>query len=227
MPLACLFLTRIQFCTVLLINLMLCVSCIYTKSNTAFVVIIEPAGNVRNPGRKLPDSFERGATLQCAELLKKKLEQQDGIEVILTRTAGSCNTQEQNAQIANRLHADLYIHLSFFHEIEVKPRLFIYTFSYHNDFPIKQDSFIFCPYDQAHCLALEKTAVYAHVFEKCITSSPYAIHFMPNIPYTPLKGVICPAMAIEIGLHITPDWRECIPFLTQSIHKLIETINNE
>lgn len=192
-----------------------------------FLLVINPAGDVRNPGRKLSDSFERGATLQCAELLKKNVERGDDIEVILTRSVGSSNTQEQNAQMSNRLQADLYMHLSFFQETEVKPRMFLYTFAYHNDFPIKQTSFFLCPYDQAHCISLEKTAAYAHIFKQAIACSPYAIHPIPAIPYAPLKGIIAPAIGIELGLHTTQDWRECVSFLSNSINTLITHVRNE
>lgn len=193
----------------------------YTKDKNRFLLVIEPAGTLQNPGRKLSDSFERGPTLQCAEALKKKLEESSSIEVILTRTAGSNNTQEQNAQIANRLQADLYLHLSFFHESEVKPRLFLYTFSYDNDFPIKGDDFFLCPYDKAHCLSLTQTNSYAHSLHNNLLASPYAVQPIMHIPYAPLKGITSPAIALEIGLNTTRDWRECIPFITQSITDLI------
>jgi len=188
------------------------------------LIVIDPAGNAHNPGRKLSDSFERGATMQCAELLKKELEQSYDIQVVLTHTIGNSSTQEQNAQIANRLAANIYLHISFFHETEVKPNLFLYTFSYDNDFPIKKDPFLLCPYNQAHCLSLSTTAHYAQAFFTILTHSPYTVHPVIKIPYMPLKGITVPAFGIEIGLHTTRDWRECVSILAQSIGTLCQEV---
>ena len=193
---------------------------ILTKNDISFLLVIDPAGS---PGRKLSDSFERGATLQCAEMLKKTIEKSSSdIEVIITRTVGSNTSQEQSAQMANRLKADLYIHLSFFQESEVKPRLFLYTCSYANDFPIKQTPFLFCPYDHAHCLSLETTTLYAHQLQQTLLASPYSVFAPIATAYSPLKGITVPAIGIEIGLHSTRDWRECVSVLCNSFETIFK-----
>src|SRR5690349_20946005 len=127
------------------------------------------------------------------------LEQIPSLEVVLTRNAGTSASQEQCAQIANRLKADLYIHLSFFQETDVKPRLFLYTFSYNNDFPLKDTPFCFISYDQAHCLFLETSMQYARAIQQALAHCAYNVQTPMAIPYTPLKGIACPAVGIEIG----------------------------
>ncbi|HSW75550.1 MAG TPA: hypothetical protein VLG50_00750, partial [Candidatus Saccharimonadales bacterium] len=54
-----------------------------------FTIIIDPLGDPKNTGREIDDVFERGITLQCAEELKKQLNNVlPHIRVILTRVPG-------------------------------------------------------------------------------------------------------------------------------------------
>src|SRR3990172_8684717 len=76
----------------------------------AFTIMLDPAGDAKNPGRKLDDSFERGITLQFSETLKQKLESLfPSIRVVLTRLPGETVQLLQNANFANRLDVNFYL----------------------------------------------------------------------------------------------------------------------
>ena len=204
----------------------LCGTITIARDSSRFLLVIDPAGDVHNPGRQLTDSFEHGPTIQCAETLKKQIESTYRAEVVLTRTPGSTTTQQQNAQLANRLNADLYLHLSFFRETQMQllPRLCLYTFSYGNDFPLRSDTFTLCPRDQAHCYALETTADWATRMYDALADSPYALQQPIAIPHAQLIGIAIPAIGVEIGLHAACDWQQCVTVLVESIGTIITHI---
>jgi len=206
---------------------LLFIACFYFSTmHPQFTLVLDPAGDMHNPGRKLSDSFERGATMQCVEALKEQLEQlfsSADLHIVITRSSGTRRTQEQKAQLSNRLNADLYLHISFFHETDVQPRLFVYQFGYGNDFPTPPNNLLFCPYDQAHCIALERTKKTVHQFYRSLSASTYAVQPVSVVPYAPLKGITAPAVGIEIGLHTTRAWRQCIEPLAETIAPLIRS----
>lgn len=183
-----------------------------------FVLVLDPSDSPR----QLASSFAKGATIQCAEALKQRLENSYQIHVTITRTAASGSLHENHAQMSNRLGAHLYIHLSFFQEISMVSHLYIYYHTYGNELTSLQGSH-FYSYESAHTASYAKTKQYAdsiHTSLQHATNTLY--HVMPSygIPCAPLIGIINPALMIEIGLHTAEEWHQCVQPLCDAIGAL-------
>ena len=59
-------------------------------------------------------------------------------KIIINRSANESIAPLQNANFANKLDIDLYISIHAFAETEIKPRIFLYQFSYHDDIIAKR-----------------------------------------------------------------------------------------
>lgn len=198
--------------------------------NTVFSIMIEPAGDAKHAGRSIDDNFERGITLQCAEELKKMMEQlYPGVRIILSRFPGETLEPLQNAHFANRLAVDLYVSLHFFYENEEKPRLHIYQFCYHpiTDFwkqTIDLKSFI--PFDQAHKLYINRSQKYATIMHKTLSNQKHHTFFdtfgVHALPFKPLIGITVPALALEASLSKKDGWHVYLEPMVESLKNIIE-----
>lgn len=190
-----------------------------------FTVMIDPAGDARNPGRVIDDTYERSLTMQCAEELKQLLETEPHrCRVILTRFAGEAVEPFQNITFANRLGVNLYISLNFFQQTTETPSLYWYTLLYDpaTDFAVKKGPGLeLLPYDQAYKLSLAQTKQYgALAYAYCSESSKtYHVQCTPPmaIPYKPLVGIMAPALGIEIGILHKNQGKLLAPLIAQAI----------
>ena len=201
---------------------------LHEKQYAQRILVIDPAGDAKRTGRHIGDAFERGLTLQCAEKIKGIIEERAPyIKVIITRIPGDTVYDLQNASLSNRVHADLFFNLNFYYTQETKPTVFVYQFSYGNDFACCQQGLIFNTYDQAYRINKEKTNIICQLFTKellqqkyhalCTVAGPY------SLPIRPLIGVIAPAISCEIGLKSKELWQNYAEPLAQAI---IEALNN-
>ncbi len=172
----------------------------------SFTIMLDPAGDAKNIGRSLHQNFERGATLQFAQELRRQiLNQYPLVNVIISRSAGETLEKLQSASFANRLNVDLFLSLHFYKETSVKPHIFIYHYQNQNFFSKPQKDFLeFYPYHQAYILNFDQTKNWALSMQKWLQRADYKHYFtcMPviGIPFKPLAGVIAPAIGLEIGL---------------------------
>jgi N-acetylmuramoyl-L-alanine amidase len=174
-------------------------------------IIIDPSGDAKRTGRKIGDSFERGLTLQCAEKIKDFIEKHAShIKVIISRMPGDIVYDLQNASLANRLNADLFINLNFYYCKETKPTVFLYQFSYGNDFASCNQRFALHTYDQAYKINKPITDEIAVEFKKSLLHQKYqslfAVAGVYQAPIKPLIGIIAPSIAIEAGLKTKESW---------------------
>ncbi len=193
---------------------------IHEKQSVQYIVIIEPTGDAKRTGRRIGDSFERGLTLQCAEKIKIMLEDRAPyIKVIITRLPGDIVYDFQleglvvseNASLANRIDADLFINLSFYYTQETKPTVRLFQFVCGNDFAFYQQGLACNTYDEAYKINKQATDTMCQVFKKtmsqqlyqsvCTVAGPY------SLPIKPLIGIIAPSIAIEAGLKDKESWR--------------------
>lgn len=94
-----------------------------------FTLMIDPTGDGAYAGREIQDSFERGITLQCAQELKKQLTDHfANIRVILTRAAGETIQPMHNALFSNRLQAQLYLRIGFYHEPDMPSHIALFYY---------------------------------------------------------------------------------------------------
>jgi N-acetylmuramoyl-L-alanine amidase len=198
-----------------------------TTAHTKFSIMLDPAGDAQHTGRKLDDNFERGVTLQCADALKKVLESRyPTVRIVLTRFPGETVSYLQNANFANRLSVDLYININFYQEHAVKPQLYIYCFSYGDEFLQKQADLCFCPFDRAYLSNHVITTAWANKIKHAFESGPYNTQFdikgVFKVPFKPLLGLKAPAIAIEAGLKNKDDWQLYVLAVADSLAPIIE-----
>jgi hypothetical protein len=200
----------------------------FTRAQRPFSIMLDPAGDAKNTGRVIEDSFERGITLQFAEQLKKVLEElYPGIRIVLTRFPGETIERLQNANFANRLDVDLYVSIHFYHEKSSKPNLYLYHFLYNpiTDFWSKPRALSFYPYDQAHLYSLNKTVLWGEQIKTFLKADAFRNLFevkgLYGVPLRPLIGIKAPALAIEAGIKNKGYWRTYVEPIAQSLIHLI------
>jgi len=182
--------------------------------------MIDPSGDAKHTGRVIEDTFERGITLQCAELLKKEINQAfPDIRVVLTRVPGETIQPLQNASFANRLQADLYLSIYFYPETDIPSHISIFhyltntTDLWHQCIPLS-----FYHINQAHLININNTSHIGSIFLKHLQDKSLNPFFITQglfaIPFKPLLGIKAPALTIEAGLYKKNDWKYLIkPFL--------------
>lgn len=199
---------------------------IHGKRSHIFTIMLDPAGDAKHTGRTIGNTFERGITLQYAEYLKEYLENNyENIKVYLTRFPGEMIYPLQNANYANRLDINLYIHITFYQETNTIPKLFLYGFSYHDDFLTPPKKLTFLKYDQAHIMHNATTQLWSQVIKDVLIQNQYkkfSVHGIYRLPFKPLIGIIAPAIGIEAGLKAAQNWKLYIAPIAQAIGTLIE-----
>lgn len=204
-------------------------TCSTTNAHTSlkqYTIIINPAGNTQSTERLIDNTFERSITLQAAEALKKQLEKQIPLcTILLTRAPGRVTTQLQNAHFANSLNVDLFISLHFYQETETKPHVYIYQFSYNNEFVVKPSDFTFYRYDQSYFFNRTSSAHAARIVEKTWMHNAHAhqftTHHVVGIPCSSLIGITSPALAFDIGIKSPTDWHTYIQPLLEGIQAIV------
>ena len=192
-----------------------------------FTLMLDPAGDAKNPGRKLDDSFERGITLQFAEQLKHELELLfPSIRIVLTRLPGETLQPLQNANFANRLDVDFYLSIHFYQERETKPNLYLYHFSYNDEFITRWFDLAFYPFDKAHLCNKQITCNWGSMMNATLSSDTYKKQFdckgLYKLPFWPLIGIKAPAIALEAGLKNNQDWHTYIEPLVSALKPIIQ-----
>lgn len=186
-------------------------------------VILDPAGDAKRTGRRIGDSFERGLTLQCAEKIKEIIARDaPHIKVIITRMPGDIVYDLQNASLANRIHADLFINLNFYYTQETKPTLYLYQFSYGNDFATyHSQGLTLQSYDQAYLINKNITDGVSQLFKKELSRHVYQSLFLVgtpgSLPIKPLIGIVAPSISIEAGLKDKDLWHHYSEPLARAI----------
>jgi N-acetylmuramoyl-L-alanine amidase len=199
----------------------------YTKT---FSIMLDPAGDAKNTGRVIDNSFERTLSLQYAQELKKIIESAvPQVRIILTRSPEEIIDPLQNANFANRLAVDFYLSIHFFYEPEQNPTVYLYHFTYNpvTELWINPKKLCFYPYNQAHLFNIHKTVLWAEQIKATLKQDKFRPFFEVNgvygIPFRPLAGIKAPALALEAGLKNKNDWRRYLEPVAQSLIQLIQT----
>lgn len=203
--------------------------CFWHKQEKEYTIILDPSGDAKRTGRTIGDSFERGLTLQCAEKIKSMLEEKHPhITVVITRIPGDIVYDLQNASLSNRINADLFISLNFYATTDAKPTLYVYQFSYGNDFAINNSDLTFLPYDQAYKINKTTTDAITQLCCAQLNNSTYNSLFSlsgpHSLPIKPLLGITTPSIAFETGLKNKDLWYIFVEPLVNTISAIVETL---
>ncbi|MBD3272972.1 hypothetical protein GF385_01315 [Candidatus Dependentiae bacterium] len=203
---------------------------VFTKIDSKqLFIMINPAGHAKNIGRKLVEGYERSVTFKMAEVLKQKLEERYGIRCVLTRYPGEEIVDLQNASFANRLGIDFYLDLRIYRQEFIKPKIFIYNLVFNpiSDFATRVfDPYKFIPINQAHFFNINITKSYGLRIKESLTKKHNKRNFdcfgVFGVPLRPLKGIIAPALCVEIGICDQEQWKNLTEPIVESLGFLVE-----
>ena len=188
-------------------------------------IMLSPSGDASDKGRSLSDGFERGATRQLAEAIKKELETETDTRIILTHNAGEHITQEQKANFANRLNVDIYIALTITPDdhLSISP----YYYKAEPFTPSMPQRLTFYPVKKAYLRSIEQTQKY---IKNSLIPQAYQTMFdifKPiGLPIKLLEGILAPAFVFEIGIKKTGDILTYVEPLSKAISKMIGDDND-
>ena len=193
-------------------------------------IMLEPAGDTRQPGRQIGNEFERTLTWHCVESIKKILEEKhNNLNVIITRHPGDTINPLQNAQFANQQNIDLYVSINFYYDQTTKPTLYLYQFWYGDNIISKPGPIGFISYDQAYLQNTTTTHKYAMLLHKNLQEADYKKQFECKgpfkLPCKPLIGITAPAFMIEAGLKDANAWKLYSESIAHSLNAIIKVLN--
>ncbi|MFC1894408.1 N-acetylmuramoyl-L-alanine amidase [Candidatus Dependentiae bacterium] len=195
-----------------------------TSQEKQFVVMINPAGHAKNVGRRLVESVERAITFDFAKSLKKALQEQYNVRVILTRYPGEEIVDWESASFSNRLGVDFYLSLHVYREEVLKPKVFLYHLLYNSLIDLAPHNFVpysFVAVHNAHFANIKTTRLWGEDMKQSLTSDinqkSFDFYGLFGIPFKPLCGIIAPALAIELGICKEDQWRSLIYALVESM----------
>jgi N-acetylmuramoyl-L-alanine amidase len=209
-----------------------------------FRIMLDPAGTQKQ-GRVINNIQEKTITLNCAEQLKKEIEEAiPNCTVILTRTAGQATRNQaahtpaqasNHAQRANSSQIDLFLSLNFYQETDTKPHLYLYQFLYSTDNlfnasanKAKPSPFTFYKEEQSYLFNHASSEKAAHVIQQIANQKQYAslctTHTVIACPCAQLKGIIVPALVLDMGIAKNTDWQLAIKPLVNTLVESIKII---
>jgi N-acetylmuramoyl-L-alanine amidase len=182
--------------------------------------MIDPSGDAKYTGRIIEDFFERAITFSLAQAIETTLHTMLNCTVILTRAPGEIVAPLQNANFSNRLPVDLFINLNCYQAPHEKLSLYVYYLSY-GEFitsPPSQPTLI--PFEKAHLQSIDRTKTCAQHIAQIIRNTyahSISMHGPFGIPCIALKGIIAPALNIELHCATKEDWKACVEPLSVAI----------
>lgn len=189
------------------------------------LIMIDPAGHAKNPGRRLHKGYERAETYKCAEALKNRLEKNFNVRVLLTRAPGDEIVPLQNASFANRLNIDFFLRINFYIQEASRPKIFLYQELFDpiiDNVKRPFDPFAFVPVYQAHFKNIHQTKALANQLTSLLRAEQHQKSFDVSGPYgiplKPLVGIVAPALIVEMCLPSHDNqWESLIEPLAESI----------
>ncbi len=202
---------------------------LFSSSAKPKVVMINPAGDAKNTGRKLSNNYERSIAFKIAERLAKALEDRYEMKVILTRVPGDELVHLQNASFANRTNIDLFININIYKEDHEKPRLQVYHRMLDPLADLARRSYPpldLAPVSHVHMRNINKTKSFGERINMTLTQPDYQKLFdfsgVSGLPIKPLEGIIAPAFLFDIGLNDEEKWPLFVEPIASSLKFLLE-----
>ncbi|MBI2774424.1 N-acetylmuramoyl-L-alanine amidase [Candidatus Dependentiae bacterium] len=198
-------------------------SSFFTRMPKKFIIMLDPAGDGKNPGRSIKNSFERGTTLLLADALHQELSfQYPHVRFLFSHKPGQLSEQMQIAQSSNRIGAQLFISIHCFRETNSLPTIALYQTIWNRTtdwWQVAPTQLSLIPAAFAYRGSLKTTHSFMTLLSQTLTkqSEQNTFSFIGGfaIPFRPFFGIQAPAIAIECGLRDEKD-----------IYLLIDPIKN-
>ncbi len=194
-----------------------------THPSKPLTLVIHPYGDKNKTGRVIAREFERKMNRQLAVQIQEILESTGYCKVFITHGIGVLDDHEENATLANRLSADLYLDLNCFESKKIAPEIQGYFAVYNpvTDFwKKKYEAISLAPIGQAylknHGVSLQHTMAFFNNLNKQAGQKIF-IHGPYGLPLRPLIGIETPSMLIECGIQKPEQISEIAEFIAQAL----------
>lgn len=190
------------------------------ESVYAYTILLDPAGDTLTPGRTIHDMYERSLTYMCAEKIQVLLEK-NNFKTVLSRGMGQVKQPFHTAQLANRLPADIVIHISACLNTQGTTSLTIMYSKNHCSLGAHSPAVhTFLDVNNAYRINVDTSKTIAQKLSNhlkksehsqgiCTISGPF------GLPYKPLQGIVPPSIALELELAHTKDINTIGPLIGQ------------
>lgn len=191
----------------------------------SFTVFIDAGGDATQGGRIIDNNYESSINFTIAQSLKNALmEAHSGVKIILNRTPTETICPLQNAQFANKLGIDLYIHICSTQSPQTSS-ITLYQFSSNQKTVLKKGSLGFFSYDQIYLMHEHQTTEWAHSIKKNLIDQHHStISGVYKMPFKPLMGINAPAIAIEVGIHRLDELNTLIEQLARALSSFLSKV---
>lgn len=206
-----------------------------SEPEKTLTIMLDPAGNANYSGRIIDDYYERGITLACIQELKKILEDKNpNLKIVISRFTGIDSKELiNNISFANQIKINFYFSLHFCFSNDELNKIWLYRMLYNpvTDYWFKkQENLSFYPYDIMHCNFLNETEQIGNLLLESLKKNesklPIKCHGLIGLPFKPLLGLGCPAIACEISVQKKESWKDIIPALYISLQTVIDHLNS-
>lgn len=195
----------------------------FFQRKNSFIILIDAGGDANQGGHIIDNNFESSINFTIAQSIKNYLSATNyNTKILLNRTPSEIIAPLQNAQFANKLGIDLYIHICSIKAAH-KSSITLYQFSYHEKSIIKKGCLGFYPYDQLYLIHELQTTEWAQTIKKnLLEQNQVPIFGVYKMPFKPLMGINAPAIAIEIGITSLNDVNALIAQLNQALQQFCQ-----
>jgi len=188
------------------------------------IVLLDPAGHAKEPGRMIVEGYERSETLKFALQLKKSLENKYGVRAVVSRTPGEEILPLQIPSFANRIGSQFFLRINMYRQDSEKPQIFLYhlTFDPFGDCSKKNsDDLQLTHLDQAHTKNILTTKKFGSKIYEYLNQDQFKKYFdcspLIGIPTKHLSGIIAPAILLEIGICRENKWESMVEHISESL----------
>jgi hypothetical protein len=193
-------------------------------SNKQTIVMIDPAGHAKEPGRLLVEGYERAETFKFADRLRRELAKKTHSRIVLSRSPGEEIMPLQIPSFSNRLGTDFFLRVHMFRQENEKPQIFFYHLLFDPFIDLAKrnnDSLRLIPLRQAHFFSAHKARLCGRKMYEYLNQDSFKKYFdcfvLKGLPISPLVGITAPAILLEIGICREDKWESLVRPIAESM----------
>ena len=191
------------------------------------IILLDPAGHAKDPGRLIVEGYERSETLKFAMSLQKQIESKYKIRAVISRTPGEEILPLQIPSFSNRIKAKFFLRINMYRMDSEKPKIFLYhlTFDPFADFSRKDYGELQLTHlYQAHTKNIHTTKKFGSQVHEYLNQNQFKKYFdshpLSGMPIKHLSGIIAPAILLEIGICRENKWESLVEHIADSLNFL-------
>lgn len=195
-----------------------------SQSNTQPLIIISAQGDAQHEGRRIGSGCERNESHLFAQKLGKKLRKINNIYVLLSHEPTDIVDEFRLISLANNASPCLYIKIYIAYEPVTKPNIALFYLSYN---PLKELGYrppqlpYFIPISRSHLPALSHTLTLVECVKKNLNKpknqKTFSVTGPWGIPLKPLRGILAPALSIELTINSPNQWKPLVSPIYKSL----------